>query len=414
MKCKVSVFAFILFSFLSFPALSQNFINASHGVQYRYIGTFDESKCNQILTSELASFLTYSTMKEPDFRGQFQKPRYKVRLYQVMYKSYVPELNNQPIMASGLVAVPENGLDSMPVISYQHGTVFSKTEVPSHPDESMETKMMLAQFASQGYIVIGADYFGMGLSSFPNAYLVKQSTEQACVDMLFAAQDVLKSLKLKQGPLFLHGWSQGGWNNMVFLRKLESLNIPVKAATTASAPLDGLGIIERWVNNYQPGDAIYLPGCATNFLFSYEYYNKMPGLTKRALKPEFYQIAKDFFEFKTDWFTYRSITKDKLDDILKDDFKRAGYIPFTDPFWSTLNGMEAYKWRTITPLINYYGEIDEVIPVEIAKLAEGYHKLVGAAGTRAVSAGPKADHRATYIYSVIQAKPFFDSFLKKK
>ncbi len=61
MKCKVSVFAFILFSFLSFPALSQNFIHASHGVQYRYIGTFDESKCNQILTSELASLLNYST-----------------------------------------------------------------------------------------------------------------------------------------------------------------------------------------------------------------------------------------------------------------------------------------------------------------------------------------------------------------
>jgi hypothetical protein len=45
-----------------------------------------------------------------------------------------------------LLAVPESGLDTMPVVSYQHGTVFSRTEAPSHPDESMEIRLMLAQF----------------------------------------------------------------------------------------------------------------------------------------------------------------------------------------------------------------------------------------------------------------------------
>lgn len=414
MKHKLSLFwLLIIFSFSSLNA-QINYVNASQSVQYKLIGTFDTDKINKILTTELADFLSYSSMKETDFRGQFQKAKYKVNLYRVIYKSYIPEFFNRPIQASGLVAVPNMEIDSMPIISYQHGTVFSKTEVPSHPDESMETKLMIAQYASQGYIVIGADYFGMGLSDLPNAYLIRKSTEQACVDMLFAAQDVLKSLKIKQGPLFLHGWSQGGWNNMVFLRKLESLNIPVMAATTASAPLDGLGVIERWVNNYQPIDALYLPACATNFLFSYEYYNNMPGLTKRAIKPEYYQAAKDFFEFKIDWSTYRSKTKDKLSEILNPDFKNAGNIPFIDPFWSTLDGMDAYKWRCQTPLINYYGEIDEVVPVYIAKLAEYYHNLVGFGKTTAVSAGAKADHRATYIYSVIHAKPFFDSYLNKK
>ena len=48
------------------------------------------------------------------------------------------------------------------MISYQHGTVYGKQEVPSFPDQSPETQLMIAQFAGQGYIVIGADYFGMG------------------------------------------------------------------------------------------------------------------------------------------------------------------------------------------------------------------------------------------------------------
>ncbi|MEI7897655.1 MAG: hypothetical protein WCJ26_11515 [bacterium] len=50
----------------------------------------------------------------------------------------------------------------------------------------------------------------------------------------------------------------------------------------------------------------------------------------------------------------------------------------------------------------------------MAKLAEGFHKLMGSGDTHAISAGAKADHRATYVYSVIHAKPWFDGFLLKK
>lgn len=416
---KAALHLFLLLTvFISIKAQAQahaDYTQAATTVKYRYIGTFDQKKLNNILTTELAAFLDGSPMPEKDFRGQFAKPKYDVKLYEVIYRSYIPEFGNTPTIASGLVAIPDNGLDSMPVISYQHGTVFSKTEVPSHPDESMETKLMLAQYASQGYIVIGADYFGMGYSDLPNAYLIKNSTEQACVDMLLASRDVLRSLKVKSGPLFLHGWSQGGWNNMVFLRKLESLNISVTAATTASAPIDALLTIEKWINNYQPGDAVYLPACATNFLFSYEYYAQMPGLAKRAIKPEYYQVAKDFFEFKTDWSNYMKVTEGKnLQGVLEPAFRAKGNVPAQDPFWASLDAMEAYKWRCQTPLLNYYGEVDEVLPPYVAKLAEGFHAVMGSFNTKAVYAGAKADHRATYVYSVVHAKAFYEQFLKNK
>jgi len=39
---------------------------------------------------------------------------------------------------------------------------------------------MIAEFAGQGYAVIGADYFGKGLSPEADSYLVKASTQQAC------------------------------------------------------------------------------------------------------------------------------------------------------------------------------------------------------------------------------------------
>ena len=86
----------------------------------------------------------------------------------------------------------------------------------------------------------------------------------------------------------------------------------------------------------------------------------------------------------------------------------------TGVYWLDLEKSQAYRWRCQTPLINYYGEKDEVVPVYIAKLAEGFHALFGSTTTRAESAGPDADHRATYVYSLIHAKPFFEGFLMRR
>lgn len=411
---KRNIFQICLLLVISFSVNAQQnnkYLDAGSSVQYQYITTYDVAKLNNILNAELNEFLNGSSMPFENFKGKFTAPKYPVKLYRVKYNSVVPELNNQPTVASGLVAIPETGKDSMPIVSYQHGTVFGKTEVPSFPDESMETKLMIAVFASQGYIVTGADYFGLGISTMPNSYLVKESSEQACLDMLFAAKNVLIANKIKQGPLFVHGWSQGGWTNMTFLRKLESLNIPVTAAGTASAPVDGSVIVNRWINNYQPIDAVWLPACATNFIFAKDQYN-FPGLAARAIRPEYLQTAKDFYEFKIDWPTFSSKTKGKIHEIFNPEFMATGNIA-NDPFWKLLENMQAYRWRCRTPLINYYGENDEVIPPFIAKLAEGFHQVLGGgSNTKAISAGPKADHRATYIYSLVHVKPWFDGFLK--
>ena len=94
---------------------------------------------------------------------------------------------------------------------------------------------MLAQFAGQGYVVIGADYFGMGLSKEPEGYVVKASHQQASYDLLIASRAVLAQMGVSTSRLYLGGWSQGGFVTMAFLEKLESAGVPVAAAATASA-----------------------------------------------------------------------------------------------------------------------------------------------------------------------------------
>jgi len=53
--------------------------------------------------------------------------------------------------------------------------------VPSFPEKSFETRLMIAQFAAQGYGVFGADYFGMGTSKEKDGYMVLGSQQQACI-----------------------------------------------------------------------------------------------------------------------------------------------------------------------------------------------------------------------------------------
>ena len=397
----------------SFGQPANDYVKVSSGVQYQFIGTYDTQKLNDVFRKDLENFLQTSTIGSKAFGDSFPPAKYPVKLYRVTYSSVIPELSNRPVIASGLIAIPENGSDSMPLLMYQHGTTFSKTEAPSFPENSMETKIIISRFASQGYIVACADYFGKGMSDLPDSYLVLNSTQQACVDMLFAAKSILTAIKIKPGSLFLTGWSQGGWATLVFLKKLESLGIAVTATSTASAPADGLVMYDRWFNNYQPIDAVYLPGCITLQIQAQEYYHQQVGLAASAIRPEYLQASIDFYNSKIDWTTFRKLTKDKLQDYLKPAFLASGNS-CESPYWQVLDKSQAYRWRSHTPMYNYYGGSDEVVPVIIARLPETFHKVLGCGPTSAVYAGEIADHRATFIYSVLHGKNWFDQFLKKQ
>lgn len=374
----------------------------SSGVRYQPHGTYSVEQLNKILKTELAEF--------SNFPATFPEARTAVKLYRVIYPSVIPELGNKSTIATGLLAIPEKRAAGNPVVSYQHGTVFSKAEVPSFPEESMETRLMLAQFAGQGYVVVAADYFGKGESWEKDSYLVKESTQQACLDMLNAAKGVSRHLKTPWGPLFLSGWSQGGWATMVFLNKLESENIPVTAAATASAPQDLYAIINGWMNRPKESDASFLSGLLALQLHAYAEYYRLPGLAESFIRPEFQIAARDLYANKLTW--EQAALPKWLPAFLQEDIlvqpQRASR------YWEILQANQAYRWRSVTPLRIYYGAQDEVVPPYIATLPVGFQKQVGGAETTAIEVtGDKATHRGTFVYQVGEAKKWFDSLLEK-
>lgn len=377
-------------------------------IGYEYIRTMSTQEMNTLTTVGLGYFLDPS-QNASQYSPQFATPQYSVDLYKVTYQTQIPELD-KPTIGTGLIAIPDMSATEMPMISYQHGTVFSRYWVPSIPDSSYETQYMIAQFASQGYVLIAADYIGIAPgTSESNTYFVKESTEQACLDLYRASQKVLEAENLSMTKFFLNGWSQGGYNTMAFLRRLEEEGIHVDATFTAAAPVDPLFFVTRGMFNPRPFDAPYTAAALCNMLFGIEKYNKISGLTARYIKPQYLETAREFYNFNKSFYQFVDEVPIPLDSVFTEEFFQEGQSANT-AFWHVLENSEAYKWLSPTPLRAYYGMRDEAVPEYIASLAVNYMTTLGKTDATAINAGQEADHRTTYIVSILDAKAWIDSF----
>lgn len=374
-------------------------VQLSQQVQYEWLGRWDERRLNHILTVEIPKFTGLTQNYTP--------ARNAVNLYRITYASVIPERGNKPVTATGLIAIPDTKDTTLPMVSYQHGTVYGKRQVPSFPEQSDETRLMIAQFAGQGYIVIGADYFGMGLSTEPEGYMVKQSHQQATYDMLIASQSVLQHLQRRSSKLFLSGWSQGGFVTMAMLEKLESVGFDVQATATASAPVDVLLTLNGVMQFPRKIDAPWMTTTVILSAFAFENYYGIPGLARSVINDDAYEASR------------KAYTREPMNeaDVPLDMKKlvRPAYFDakfFAESAYGRLlsSHAHAYRWVVQTPVRNYYGEADEAISVGVGQLAMRYQQAMGNGNPKveAVSTGATT-HRGTFAAAVPQWKQWFDA-----
>ena len=404
----ISIIAFVI-SETSFAQKVQ--FSKGQLIKSEQIAVFNTEKLNKITNEELQQFLNSSPTPFEAYKGKFATPKNDLTLYKLTYQSSIPEMKNKPTIATGLIAIPDQVKEGVPMISYQHGTVFGRKDVPSNIESSMEMKLILSQFGGQGFVCISADYIGLGDSKEPNSYFSRKATEEACMDMYSASTEFLKKKNIKSGPFFTMGWSQGGYSNMIFLRRLEEAKIPVTASATAAAPVDLNLFLTRGMTNPRAIDAFFTPAAFGNLLFSFEHYYNMPGLAKRSILPQYYPIAEDFYNFKIDFLTHLQKTTSKIVDYVQPEFieqMKAG----NNKLSNILNESEGYRWLSVTPLRAYYGMKDEAVPDYLAHLAIDYQWLLGKTNGQSFNAGENADHRNTYVYALIDVLPWFKSFIK--
>ena len=367
------------------------------GVSYEYLETWDVDRLNAVLTTQIPDFAKITVAYSPARNG--------ARLYRVTYPSVIPERGNRPTVTTGLLAVPDLPGTSFPMVSYQHGTVYGKQEVPSFIAQSPETALMVAQFAGQGYIVVGADYFGLGLSTEPEGYMVKASQQQATADLLAASRSVLEVMKLSSPKLFLAGWSQGGFVTMALLEKLEADGIAVNAAATASAPVDVYVALSGFLDFPRPLDATWVMSLFILSAFSYENYYGLPGLARALIADEYYEVTRKAYAREA--FNVADIPTD-ITKLIRPAYFDPQYFA-NSAYGRIALATNAYRWVIKTPVRNYYGETDEVISTGLGQLAQSYQRAMGAGNMQveAISTG-KTTHRGTFATAVPQWKAWFD------
>ncbi len=401
---RVTLLTFLFFTISCISAIAQQsaFVAVTPSVRYQYIGTYDEARLAKIQNTEIPEELGPGL--------SFTAPKNAVKLYRVEYMSVVPEQNNRPTLASGLIAIPSTGAKSMPLFSYQHGTVFGKDWVPSVPEKSFETRLAIAQFAGQGYVVIGADYFGLGSSVEKDSYIVVNSQVQASLDMYEAAKLILTKEGISITDFFIGGWSQGGVITMAYLERLETIGVPVKAAATASAQCDGYVMTHGFLQNPRKIDA---PWVTTMFIltaFSFEEYYQIPGLARGLFTDEQYETARRMY-MKDPTLSYKDYPLD-LHKLIRPEYFNATYYTQSQ-YGRLISTMHPYRWLIKTPLKMFYGDVDECLTIGLARLPYEFQKALGNTKVEAISTGADANHRLTYGRAVPQWKKWFDGMVTK-
>jgi hypothetical protein len=406
--------------------------------KFTFLKSVSVAELNQILDAERDEFIKSE--------GQSAGPGYKlpdapkatnaVDIYTVTYETTIPERKNERVLVSGMVALPRVADRSkMPLMSYQHGTVYHKYGVPSyafqskspwpydHKPESYEGRYMVALFGGNGYGVIAADYVGFGVDAKNGeAYMIKGVTSQASVDLYRDVKSYLASQKITPSGLFLSGWSQGGHNTSGVLQKFESQGVKVRAVFTAASPNDPFAATNAAFFHPLPTDSPWFSGMTGQLAFSCEKFGGPVGLARNTLNPEYFDRLASIYtrsygspagDIKVlgamlmEW-------KDKpLASFLKKELRDPSAFAASD-YGQCLARNEVFRQDIKADMRMYYGTDDEIIRQPLGRLGSDYQivlKGVPVTQTKtnivpiAVQGGT---HRLTFLTGSVDAKAWMD------
>ena len=358
-----------------------------------------------------------------------------VKAYKVYYNSFIPEQGNRPILATGLLALPITSAKTLDLVSYQHGTVFSKGAVPSKcldviPNQqyadSYETRLAVAAFGGQGSVVIAADYFGMGDSREPEAYTVKASGQQACLDLYRAAERFLAAKDLEKGKFNLSGWSDGGLVTMQFLEKLESLGVEVDKVGAASSPAATPAGAYKILFDSRPGSTIEVPDAKwLNCLFvltpfAYEYYYKKPGFARSVFDPDYYDTAKKMYE-RTPGTDFIDLMQElppnnevhpsiptKIIELFRPEYADKAYFSGSE-LADCYRLVAAYDFFVTTDVRLYCSTQDEAFSLEVTKLPAQIQDIFNPGMVTAIEV-QGASHRGNVLSAIADQVKWFNGW----
>lgn len=431
------------------------------GTHFEKLTTVTRSALNTVMNEEKTVFRADELSKiargEADYWADYEAPDFQdviheVDVYRVAYRSTIPEQGNRPTIAYGLIAVPKGLTGALPLVSYQHGTLFLKESAPSQAfswDKNndvpiryglspeilyatcFETRLNVAQFAGRGYALIAPDYFGIGNSIEYDSFVVKRSEQQACLDMHAASQKLFKHLDITTNRLFLNGWSEGALVSVSFQEALEAKGIKIDGVSTAATPADTGMFAKQFIFNPRPWSTTTTPNAAWSIFvhqFSSFALASYYGQTNAPLElfGKNYELSRKFYmrEFKTmPEFKWQDNGKGMMEPVLimDDVVTNVDVAGFLNPevsksardyektaYASLIADVASGKTRLDSPMKMYYGDQDEGYAVPVCLIIDTWQRgTYGKTNIEQVKVR-HASHRATFLDAAFGQLDWFE------
>lgn len=337
-----------------------------------------------------------------------------IEYYKITYTT--PDINGVTDTASGLLVLPVREAEfQYPLLCYMHGTVDSKTDVPSNLAGGWE---LAAAWGGLGFVAAAPDFLGLGESRGFHPYVHADTEASAGIDMLFAARAFCES----EGPalneqLFVTGYSQGGHAAAAVHREIEA-NHTDEFTVTASAPMSGPYSISGAMRSALLSDEPYFyQGYLAYTALSYNEAYGLFDSVEEYFKPPYAAPIEAFYQGETTLSTLNSTLIDLLTTnegapipryMLQDSLLAALEDENSDhPILQALEANDVYDWAPQAPTRLYYCTADDQVAFTNSILADSVMNANGAPDLMAIDAGSTLNHTECVQPATVAGAIFF-------
>lgn len=337
---------------------------------------------------------------------------YGAKAYKVIYNTVAAD--STPTTASGLLIVPVGAPCKVPMLSYQHGTVTKKSDVPSRFQG--EWFIALAG-AGKGIVTLMPDYLGLGDGPGMHPYQHRMSEATSVVDLLRAAREVVDTLGSPVNEqLFLFGYSQGGHATMAAHQLLQE-KFDNTMHVTASAPMSGAYDMSGVMADVMSSDSTYpspyyLPYLIEGFNSVYHLYTNPADIYVApydTLLPPLFDGTRS-----------GGYIDNRMPDVPKlvmQPYQMDSFInyPQTNFFRVKLRESDSYNWIPNSPVRMFYCRGDHSVPYQNTMVAYEKFRQNGTDMSLidTIDVNPTLDHYPCAQFAILGGVNWFDSLTYK-
>ncbi len=334
-----------------------------------------------------------------------------VAVYSVSYQTIDP--SGALVNASALVALPVGVDKSYPLIAYQHGTEVLRAGSPSQDPNDLPSLGL----AASGYVVVSADYLGLGESTLLHPYVHAHSLATTVIDALRSAKTLSSEKNISlNGQLFLIGYSEGGYATMVVHRELQR-NYTNEFSVTASAPMAGPydlsgSMLERFFDDTPHPNPYYFPFT----MLAYKQVYDLSETFSDIFQSPYDQTISSLFDG-----TYSGSEINNSIPENQQLFHQSLYEQFsgTENSWLkvALKENDSYRWSPNSVMYLFHCTKDEQVPYQNTQVAYNYFQTIGASQVQLFAIDDESlnqsdVHSNCAIPLLLKGKDLFDAMLK--